>query len=86
MDGVMDALAIKKTKGTKDLDFAVKITQQKLSKYETEVTSTTGMLLILEDIPDYFWKLASHRKWHKGMDINPGDNMSYTAKSQKADL
>jgi len=81
----MQALVIKKTKWKKDLYFAVKFVWQKLTIYDTEVVSTTGKLLILANILDYLWKLALRRKWHKGMDINPGDKMSYTTKTQKAD-
>jgi len=59
MDGVMRVLAMKKTQWKEDLYFAVKFAQQKLSKYYTEVTPMTGMLLILTHILDPFWKLRS---------------------------
>jgi hypothetical protein len=45
MDGVMRALA-KKTQWKDDLYFAVKCARQKLSKYHSEVTPTTGLVLI----------------------------------------
>jgi len=86
MDGVMRALAKKKTQWKEDLFFAVKLAQQKLSKYYTEVTPTTGMLLISAHIVDPFQKLRSFRKWDKGMDINPEDETSYTTQYQEAFL
>jgi hypothetical protein len=64
----------------------VKCARQKLSKYYTEGTPTTGMLLISAHIPDPFWMLRSCRKWHKGMDINPEDETSYTTQYQEAFL
>jgi len=46
MDGVMQALAKKKTPWEEDLFFAMKLARQKVSKYYAEVTPTTGQLLI----------------------------------------
>jgi hypothetical protein len=86
MDGVMRALAKKKTQWKEDLFFAGKCAQQKLSKYYTEVTPTTGMLLITAHILDLFRKLRSFRKWDKGMHINPEDETSYTTQYQEAFL
>jgi len=86
MDGVMRALAKIKTQWKEDLFFAVKCAQQKLSKYYTEVTPTTGMLLITAHIIDPFQKLRSFRKWDKRMDINPEDKTSYTTQYQEAFL
>jgi len=86
MDGVMRALAKKKTPWKEDLIFAVKLARQKLSKYYAEVTPTTGMLLISADILDPFRKLRSFRKWAKGMDIHPEDETSYTTQDQEAFL
>jgi len=86
MDGMMRALNKKKTQWKEDLFFAVKCAQQKLSKYYTEVTPTTGMLLITAHILDPFRKLRSFRKWDKGMDINPEDETSYTTQYQEAFL
>jgi len=86
MDGVMRALAKKKTQWMEDLFFAVKFARQKLSKYYAEVTPTTGMLLISAQILDPFWKLQSFRKWDKGMNINPEDETSYTTQYQEAFL
>jgi len=63
IDGVMRALAKKKTQWKEDLFFAVKLARQKLSKYYSEVTSTTGMLQISAHIIDPFRKLRSFRKW-----------------------
>ena len=78
MDGMMRAFAKKKTQWKEDLFFAVKLAQQKLYKYYTEVTPTTGMRLISAHILDPFRKLQTCRKWDKGMDINPEDETSYT--------
>jgi hypothetical protein len=86
MDGVMRALARKKTQWKEDLFFAMKFAPQKLSKYYTEVTPTTSMLFILAHILDPFRKLRSFRKWDKGMDINPEDKTSYTTQYQEAFL
>ena len=84
MDGVMRALAKKKTPWKEDLLFAVKLARQKLSKYYAEVTPTMGMLLISAHILDPFRKLRSSRKWDKGMDINPEDETSYITQYQEA--
>jgi len=86
MDGIMQALAMKKTQWKEDLYFAVKFARQKLSKYCSEVTPTTGLLLISAHILDSFRKLRSFRKWDKGMDINPDDETSYTTQYQEAFL
>jgi hypothetical protein len=86
MDGVMRAMAKKKTQWKEDLFFAVKLARQKLAKYNADVTPTTGMLLISAHILDRFHKLRSFRKWDKGMDINPEDETSYTTQYQEAFL
>jgi len=85
-DGVMRALAKEKTPWKENLFFAVKFARQKLSKYYTEVTPTTDMLLISAHILDPLRKLRSCRKWNKGMDINPEDETSYTTQYQEAFL
>jgi hypothetical protein len=64
----------------------VKLARQKLSKYFSEVTPKTGMLLISAQILDSFRKLRSLRKWDKGMHINPEDETSYTTQYQEAFL
>jgi len=84
MDGVMQALAKKKTQWKEDLFFAVKCARQKLSKYYTEVTPMTGMLIITARILDPLRKLQSFRKWDKGMDITPDDVTSYTTQYLEA--
>ena len=84
MDGVMWAVAQKKTEWKEDLYFAVKFVRQKLSKYHAEVTPMTGMLLISAAIFDPFRKLWSFRKWDKAMDINPEDETFYTTQYQGA--
>ena len=86
MDGVMRALAKKKTHWKEDLFFAVKFVWQKLSKYYTKVTPMTGMLHISAHILDSFRKLRTFRNWHKGTDINPEDETSYTNQYQEAFL
>jgi len=86
MDGVMRALAKKKTQWKEDIFFAVKCARQKVSKYYTEVTPMTGMLLITAHILDPFRKLRPFRKLDKGMDINPEDETSYTTQYQEAFL
>jgi len=78
MDGVMRVLAQKTTQWKEHLIFAVKLARQKLSKYYTEVTPTTGMLLISAHILDPFRKLRSFRKWDKGLDIEREEETSYT--------
>jgi len=57
MDGVMQALAKKKTQRKEDLFFVVMLARQKLSKYYAEVTPTTCILLISPHILDPFRKL-----------------------------
>jgi hypothetical protein len=84
MDGVMQALANKKTKWKEHLFFAVKCARQKLSKYYTKVTPTTGMLRSTAHILDPFGKLRSFSNWDKGMDINPEDETCYTTQYQEA--
>jgi len=86
MDGVMRALAKKKTQWKEDLFFTVKLARQKLSKYYAEVTPTKGMHLISAHILDPFPKLRSFSEWGKGMDINPEDETSYTTHYQEAFL
>ena len=84
MDGVMPAFAKKKTQWKEDLFFAVKFARQKLSKYYTEVTPTTGMLLISALIHAPCQKLGSFRTLDRGININPEDETSYTTQSKEA--
>jgi len=86
MDGVMRDLAKTKIPWKEDLFFAVKLTRQKLSKHYTEVTPSTGMLLISAHILDRFRKLQLFRKWDKGMDINPEHEPFYITQYQEAFL
>jgi hypothetical protein len=86
MDCVMGDLAKKKTQRKEYLFFAVKCAQQKSSKYYTEVTPTTGMLLITAHILHRFWKLWSFRHSDTGMDINSEDETSYTTQYQEVFL
>jgi hypothetical protein len=55
-----------------------------LPKYNAELTSTTGMLLISACVLEPFRKLRSYPKWDNGMDINPADETSYTTQYQEA--
>jgi len=64
----------------------VKLARQKLSKYFTEVTPTTGKLVFCAHILDPVRQLRSFRKWDVGMDINPEDETSYTIQNQEAFL
>jgi len=84
MDGVMRALAKKKTQLKRDLYYSMKFMWQKLSKYYPKVTNARGMLLIAAHILDPFWKLRCCRKWDNGMDIYPEDETSYTTQCQEA--
>jgi len=86
MDGLIQALANKKTQWKEDLFFAVKLAQQKLSQYFTQVTPTMGMLLSLAYVLNSCQKLRLFKKWDKGMDINPEDETSYTTHYQEAFL
>ena len=86
MDGVMRALAKKKSPWKDDLIFTVKLARQKLSKYYADVTPMMGMLFISAHIFDPFPKLRLFRKWDKGKDINPEDGTSYTTQYQEAFL
>jgi len=86
MDGVMRALAKKKTPWKEDKFFAVKLARQKLSKYYAEVTPTTCMRLVSAHILNPFRRLRSFRKWDKRIDINPEDETSYTTQYQEAFL
>jgi len=86
MDGVMRALAKKKTQSKEDLYFTVKVARQRLSKYYAEVTPTTGLLLISAHILDPFRKLPLFRKWEKLTDMNPEDETSYTTQYDEAFL
>jgi hypothetical protein len=78
MDGVMRALAKKNTKWKEDQYFALKFAWQKLSKYHSEVTATTGLHPISAHIRDPFQKLWSFRKCDNRMDIDPDDKTAYT--------
>jgi len=86
IDCVMRAWAKKKTPGKEDLFFAVKLVQQKLSKYYAEVTPSTCMRLMSAHILDPCWKLQSFRKCDKRMDSNPEYKTSYTTQYQDAFL
>jgi len=86
MDGIMWALAKKKTQWREDLFFTVKLARQKLSNYYAEVTPSTAMHLISAHILDPFRKLRLSWRWDKGIDINPEDETFYTTQYQEASL
>jgi hypothetical protein len=65
MDGVMQAVAKKRTQWKKDLFFAVKLAPQKLSKYYAEVTPTTRVLLVSAHVLNPVWMLRSFYKLDK---------------------
>jgi len=65
------------------LFFAVKLARQKMSKYYTEVTPMTRMLLISAHVVDPFRKLRSCRNWNKGTDFRPEDETSYTTQYEE---
>jgi len=64
----------------------VKLARQKLSKYYTAVTPTTGMLLICAHILDAFHKFQPYRKCDQKIDIHPEDETLYTTQYQEAIL
>jgi len=55
-------------------------------QYYTEVTPTTGMLLISAHVLDPFQNLRSFRKCDMVMNINPEDETSYSSQYQQAFL
>jgi len=83
MDVVMRASAKKMTPWKEYLFFAVKLARQKLSKYYTEVTPMTRMLLISAHIVDPVRKLGSCTKWDKRTDISPDNETSYTTQYEE---
>ena len=78
MHGIKIAFAKNRTPWKEDLFFAVMFACQKLAKYYTEVTPTTGMLLISAPMLISFREFRLFRKWNKGMNINPENETSYT--------
>jgi len=86
VDGIMWALAKKKTQWKEDFFSAVKLAQLEVSKYHAEVTQTSVMLLSSAHILDPLQKLRSFQKWDKAMDINPEDETSYTTQYKEAFL
>jgi len=84
MDGIMWAVAKNKIEWNEELYFAMKCARKKLSKSYSEVTLTTGPLLMSVHILDPFQKLQSFRKWDIGIDINYDDKDSYPRQYQAA--
>jgi len=58
MDGMMRALAKKKTQWKEDLFFAVELARQKLSKYYAEVTPENGHASHFGSHPRFFPEVA----------------------------
>jgi len=85
-EGIIWALAMKKTEWKEDLFFVAQLAWQTLMKYNTEVSPTAGMLLTSSCILDLVGKLWSYSSWDMGMDINPVDETSYTTYYQDAFL
>lgn len=77
---------MKKTQWKEDLYLTVKVVQQKLAIYYSEVTLRTGQQIMSVHIINPFKKRGLFRKWVKTMDINPDDETSYITKYQKAFL
>jgi hypothetical protein len=86
IDGVMRALSQKQPEWKEDLFFAVKVVQEKLSKYIAAVNPTMGMVCISANLLDPFRKLRSFRNWDKGMGIIPKEKTSYTTQFKEACL
>jgi len=86
VDCGMQALPTKKTQWQENLYFTMKFAQQILSKYNTEVTSISGMHLISAHILDPFLKFWSFWMWDKRMNIHSEDETSYTIEYQEAFL
>jgi len=86
MDGVMQALAKKKTQWKEHVFLAVKLARQKCSKYYTDMSPATGMRLISAQILDPFRKLRPFRKWHNSIHIDPENETSYSSQYQEAFL
>jgi len=84
--GAMRDLANKMTQWKEKLFLAVKSARQKLCKYDAEVNSSKGKILISAHILNSFRKLRSCRKVDRGMDIHPGNKTSYTTHYQEAFL
>jgi hypothetical protein len=83
MDGMMRALAQKKTPWKEGLFVAMKFAWQKLSKYYTEVTPITSRLHMSKHIFDPPRKFPSFRNWGIGTDIHPEDETSYATQYQE---
>jgi len=82
----MRAFVEKRTQCKEYLYFAMKFAQQKLSKWNAEVTPMTGMLHTSAEFLDTLERLRSFWKWDKGIDSNPVDESSHITQSQEAFL
>jgi hypothetical protein len=78
VDGVMCALARRKTQSKQILYFAMKLAQQKRSNNYAEVTPTTGVIFLEARIVDPFQKLRLFRTWDKVMNRNPEHDTFYS--------
>jgi hypothetical protein len=78
MDGIMEALAKRKTQWKEDLYFAMQFACPKLSKYYADVYPMTGMLESSGHICNFFRKLRMFGKWDNRMHIDHEEKTSYT--------
>lgn len=76
MDGIMRALARKKTQWKEDLFCTMKFVQQMLCKYHAEVTPRTGILLISACILTPFRQLRLFTIRNKAIDVHSADGAS----------
>jgi len=86
VDGVMRALAKKKTKLKKNLYFTMQVACQKLSKYYAEVTLMTVLHPITVHILDPLRKWRSFRMWDIAIDMIPEEETSHTTQYREAFL
>jgi len=69
MDGILRALAKKRTPWKEVGYFTLKFALPKLSNYFADITPTTGILFISVQIAHPFRKLGEFWKWDTAMDI-----------------
>jgi len=74
----MQALPKKETQWKEDICFPVKWTWQKISQYYADMIPVSGMLLISAYIVGHFWMVRLFRKYDNRIDIQSGDETSYT--------
>jgi len=82
-DGIMQALAKKKTQSKEDLFFAARLARWKLSKSDAYVATAMGMHLGLQHMLDPVRTLRSFGMWDKWMDIQPQNKTSSITRFQE---